>query len=240
MIDRDAWPYRMKDLSSLTGLPRQAIHFYIQQGLVPEGHKTGRNMAYYGEEHVARIKLVRQLQHERFLPLKAIRAVIDERDDAFSPAQRRLLVDVKERLGHRDAPREGGTRETVDAKALAARAGLEKKDLDEMIAIGLFAATHGPRGRLRIATEDAWMIELFGEVRAAGFTRKLGFPASIMTIYEEAMTQLLDRETKLLTAKLSHLPAERVAAMTAKALPIISSFLARYHDTKVRHFFAAM
>ena len=84
------------------------------------------------------------------------------------------------------------------------------------------------------------MVELFGEVRAAGFTRKLGFPASMMTIYEEAMTQLFERETKLLTEKLSHLPAERVAAMTAKVLPIISTFLARYHDTKVRHFFAAM
>ncbi len=240
MIDRAAWPYRMKDLSSLTGLPRQAIHFYIQQGLVPEGHKTGRNMAYYGEEHVARIKLVRELQHDRFLPLKAIRAVIDERDDAFSPAQRRLLVDVKERLGKHVAPRSDDARETVDAKELAARVGLEKKDLDEMIAIGLFAASPGPRGRLRIARDDAWIVELFGEVRAAGFTRKLGFPASIMTIYEDAMTQLFDRETALLTSKLSHLPADRVASMTAKVLPIISTFLARYHDTKVRHFFAAM
>ena len=40
-----AHPYRMKDLCELTGLPRQVIHFYIQQGLVPPGVKTGRNMA---------------------------------------------------------------------------------------------------------------------------------------------------------------------------------------------------
>ena len=33
--------YRMRDLCSITGLSRQAIHFYIQQGLVPEGTKTG-------------------------------------------------------------------------------------------------------------------------------------------------------------------------------------------------------
>ena len=72
-----AEPYRMKDLCRLTGLPRQVIHFYIQQGLVPEGHKTGRNMAYYGDEHVRRVRLVRTLQHERFLPLKASRALLE-------------------------------------------------------------------------------------------------------------------------------------------------------------------
>lgn len=62
--------YRMRELS---GLPRQAIHFYIQQGLLPEGEKTGRNMAYYSAQHVERLKIIRKLQQERFLPLKAIR-----------------------------------------------------------------------------------------------------------------------------------------------------------------------
>jgi len=96
--DRAAFPYKMKDLCERTGLPRQVIHFYIQQGLVPEGKKTGRNMAYYGEAHVERILLVRRLQHERFLPLKAIRAILEERDEVFSPAQRGFVDEVKARL----------------------------------------------------------------------------------------------------------------------------------------------
>ena len=37
----EAWPYKMRDLCRITGMPRQAIHFYIQQGLVPPGRKTG-------------------------------------------------------------------------------------------------------------------------------------------------------------------------------------------------------
>ena len=32
-----AYPLRMKDLCAETGLPRQAIHFYIQQGLLEPG-----------------------------------------------------------------------------------------------------------------------------------------------------------------------------------------------------------
>ena len=46
-IDRDRYRYKMKDLADATGLDRQGIHFYIQQGLLPPGHKTGRNMAWY-------------------------------------------------------------------------------------------------------------------------------------------------------------------------------------------------
>ena len=64
-VDRGEFPFKMKDLCERTGLERQVIHFYIQQGLLPEGKKTGRNMAYYGEQHVERVKLIRKLQHER-------------------------------------------------------------------------------------------------------------------------------------------------------------------------------
>src|SRR5688500_20290219 len=93
-----ARPFRMRDLCEMTGLSRQAIHFYIQQGLVPEGRKTGRNMAWYGPEHVERLQLVRRLQEERFLPLKAIRALLDGETAPLDPAKRALLPDVGARL----------------------------------------------------------------------------------------------------------------------------------------------
>ena len=94
-VDRAEFPYKMRDLSEQTGLDRQTIHFYIQQGLVPEGQKTGRNMAYYSSAHLDRIRLVRSLAHERFLPLKAIRAVLEGQEEAFSPEQRALMSEVR-------------------------------------------------------------------------------------------------------------------------------------------------
>ena len=55
-LDRERYRYKMKDLADATGLDRQGIHFYIQQGLVPEGYKTSRNMGWYSEAHVERMK----------------------------------------------------------------------------------------------------------------------------------------------------------------------------------------
>ena len=58
-IDRDRYRYKMKDLADATGLDRQGIHFYIQHGLLPPGHKTGRNMAWYTEAHMERLRLIK-------------------------------------------------------------------------------------------------------------------------------------------------------------------------------------
>lgn len=233
------WPYKMADLCRLTGMPRQAIHFYIQQGLVPPGHKTGRNTARYGEQHVDRIRVVKELQADRFMPLKAIRAVLDGRDDEFTPAQRSLLVEVKQRLASTLARAPDDDRR-IDADALLARHGLDRKDLAELERAKVVLVEHGPRAKRFVSAEDVWAFELLGEVRRAGFTRKLGFDAQLFGIYEESVTALVERETRVLAEKLSALPPDRVAAMLEQAMPLVHQFFARFHAKKVRDFFTAL
>ncbi len=232
-------PYRMKDLCELTGLPRQVIHFYIQQGLVPEGKKTGRNMAYYEESHVARIKLIRKLQHERFLPLKAIKAMLDEHEETFSPAQRRLMAEVKDRLKGDARPR-ADRPTTMLAKPLLAAAGVDAKDLAEMVEVGLLVTSEDAHGETLIASDDAWMVENWGQLREAGFTRDLGFSPADLAMFEEAVTTLFKRESEMLATRLSDLRPERLAVMVEASIPIINVFLTRYHETKIRTFFSTL
>ena len=235
----EAWPYKMRDLCRITGMPRQAIHFYIQEGLVPPGRKTGRNTARYGDQHVERIRVVKQLQSERFMPLRAIRAVLDGKDDAFTPEQRGMLLDVKQRLSPSLArPRPKAA--SVDARALLTRHGLDRADLDDLVRARVLEVTPGPRGKLLVAVDDAWVIELYAEVRRAGFTRELGFDATFLRIYERSVAALFEKEKKILTDRLARLPPDRVAPMLEKAIPLVHQFFARYHSKKVRDFFARM
>ena len=46
------------------------VRHYLREGLLPEPVKTSRNMAYYLPQFVARIRLIKQLQEERFMPLR--------------------------------------------------------------------------------------------------------------------------------------------------------------------------
>ncbi len=240
VVDRSEFPYRMKDLCDRTGLPRQAIHFYIQQGLVPEGEKTGRNMAYYGEAHLERLKLIRQLQHERFLPLRAIRAVLDEEDDGFTQPQRRFFLDVKRRLGPvYGASGSGETDALVPLHPLLLRAGVTRADAEELARLGVLNITK-KKGRQHIAKEDAWMIELWGELRASGFTKALGFVPEDVTLFAEALETIFAKERAMLRGRLAHLPPAEVARMVESAVPLLNQFMARYHESLIRKFFASI
>lgn len=231
------WSLRMKDLCDLTGLPRQAIHFYIQQGLLPAGHKTGRNMAFYGEEHVERLKLIRKLQHERFLPLKAIKALLDDQDMAFSAAQRPFLLGVKQRLD--TLGREDDERATLADEVLA-RLGLPRSDLDRMIEIGILGARTDEHGRVVIAEKDVWILQGWAEIQRLGFATELGIRVDDLALMQEVVQDLFNREATLLASRIDRLPPERAAEMIEKALPIVHSLLNGFHTAKIRDFFASL
>lgn len=235
-VDRQRWPYRMKDLCDRTGLDRQTIHFYISKGLVPEGHKTSANMAYYGEEHLERLQLVLELKNQRFLPLEAIRAVLDGDEGRFTPEQRTLLVEVKDRVA--DVLHSGrGPATTVPVAPLLEQLEVSRKDLRELEELGLLG-TVKIRGALHVPADDVWVLELWGGLRGAGFREELGFGIADLQIFVEAITAVFEREILEFTPKLSVLPADQVAELLRRGLPLINSFLARYHQAKARHFFA--
>jgi DNA-binding transcriptional MerR regulator len=69
-------PMRISELAAKTGIPKETIHFYLREGLLPKPRKTRRNMAFYDQAHVDRLELIRRLQNERYLPLEVIRRVL--------------------------------------------------------------------------------------------------------------------------------------------------------------------
>jgi DNA-binding transcriptional MerR regulator len=231
-------PYRMKDLCAQTGLQRQAVHFYIQQGLLPEGEKTGRNMAYYNQAHVERLRLIRRLQEEHFLPLKAIRAVLDayEDDAAWSPGQRQFIEAVKQRLAASLGP--GPTDRTpLPVAPLLARLGLSRQDFDEMCDTGLIAVAQ--ESGVEVTRQgDVWLLELYAELRRLGFSRELGFVPRDLGQVDGVVSTLFRKEKALITQRLSHLDAQAVATLVEQALPYMNTLLVRLHEAKLRNFIA--
>jgi DNA-binding transcriptional MerR regulator len=71
---------KMKELTVATGLPKSTIHYYAQEGLLPEPTKTSPNMAYYHPSCVERLLFIKEIQAERNLPLRAIKRLLKEKD----------------------------------------------------------------------------------------------------------------------------------------------------------------
>jgi len=238
-IEPDPYPYRMKDLCELTGLGRQAIHFYIQRGLLPRGHKTGRNMAWYGEEHLDRLKLIKKLQHERFLPLKAIKAILDDQQSAFDQRQRSFLLGVKQHLAQGLAAGTEAPGEPAPVDELLGRLALPREDFDRMVELELIGVREED-GREVIAQDDVWLLESWAEVQRLGFVRELGFSVDDVLLYDEVVTELFQREAQMLAARIPDVPPERAAEMIEKVLPVVHSFVTGLHRAKIRNFLASI
>jgi DNA-binding transcriptional MerR regulator len=239
-VSEDRHPYRMKDLCELTGLGRQAIHFYIQRGLLPPGHKTGRNMAYYGEEHLERLRTIKKLQHERFLPLKAIKAILDDQQSAFEPSQRTFLLGVKQHLAGSLAAGTDRPGETVKVKALSKRLDLPESTFARMVELELIGSQIDGDGDAVIAAEDAWLLETWAEVQRLGFVEKLGFSVDDILVYDEIVQQLFQREAQLLGSRIPELPPEQVAEMIERVLPLVHGLVTGLHRAKIRNFLASL
>jgi DNA-binding transcriptional MerR regulator len=68
---------RAGELARLAGVSLPTIKHYVNEGLLPKPLKTGRTMAYYDRSCVDRIKQIKKLQKEKFLPLDVIKRVLD-------------------------------------------------------------------------------------------------------------------------------------------------------------------
>ena len=71
--------YSLRDLADVAGVTPRTVRYYIGQGLLPAPGGAGP-AARYGEGHLVRLRLVRQLQRQH-LPLAEIRARLSGLDD---------------------------------------------------------------------------------------------------------------------------------------------------------------
>lgn len=70
--------YSLPELATATGVTARTVRYYISEGLLPSPGSGPQ--ARYGGDHVARIRLIRQLQRDH-LPLAEIRRRLGELSD---------------------------------------------------------------------------------------------------------------------------------------------------------------
>lgn len=72
---------RVGELSRRSGVSVPSIKYYLREGLLPAGERTGPNQASYGDEHLRRLRLIRALIDVGGLSVAATRAVLGAVDD---------------------------------------------------------------------------------------------------------------------------------------------------------------
>lgn len=208
---------RMRELAEASGVPSPTIKHYLREGLLPEPVKTSRNMAYYPPEFVDRIKLIKRLQEERFLPLKAIKNVLDE-----DPDRAEAMLELGDQILDRAL---AGERSRTSAAEVRKRYGVPKEVLDRLAELEVL--TPNSRG---YSPSDVTIIEAISRFRAGGYDEQIGFTVYDTLRYKAALEELVRQEVDVVMERLAgEVPPERVVEMLEAGAQPLKDLIAALH-----------
>ena len=224
---------RMSELAALTEVRPAAIKFYIKEGLLPAPVKTSRNMAYYDESFVEKIRLIKQLQSQHYLPLRVIKDLLARTGGSATLDETRALMDLKGSLAER-LPAE--SREPLTEDEVMRRLNTYDEELDSLRRMGLV----NPRevnGIRMYDAEDQEFLELLENNRRLGFKSEIGFQVKDLELYLAILEILATEEVKLLVSrtatKLSMEEIRRLAERGIRDFGPLLMFLRRKMILKV-------
>jgi DNA-binding transcriptional MerR regulator len=183
---------KMSELAERSGVSAATIKHWLREGLLPEPVRTSRNMAYYPPEFVERIRVIKRLQEERFMPLKVIKGLLDS-----DPARLERVVELEDRIIDRAVAADASETRVPRAAAVEAY-GVPRNVLERLEELDVLS----PSGRGYDA-DDVAIIEAISRFRAGGYDEAIGFTVYDTLRYRAALQPLVEEEVRVVLERLS-------------------------------------
>jgi DNA-binding transcriptional MerR regulator len=213
---------KMSELAERSGVSAGTIKHYLREGLLGNGgevKRTSRNMAYYPEDFVERVRLIKRLQEERFMPLRVIRQVMDR-----DPEQAARLIELEDRIIEK-AIKAGETGRVSRAKIRAAY-DVPRNVLDRLEELGIL--TPNARG---YDADDVAIIEAISRFRAGGYEEAIGFTVYDTLRYRDALRPLVEEEVRVLLDRLvDQVEVERAVEIIASGAEPLRDLIGAMHS----------
>jgi DNA-binding transcriptional MerR regulator len=223
----------MKDLVAHTGLSRDTIHYYLGQGLLPPPVAKSRNMAWYGPEHLDRLAAIKRLQEQRFLPLKAIRAILNDSDDqAFSDGQKKLLKGLKSEYSRRFS---GYVAPRLRARELPVVERVGRDVVEQLGRRGVIEVVR-EGGELMISREDADVLEGLAEISAAMQRPEGSWQPEDMEMLNRVAKTLFEAEVAIFADRFNDVGPNDLWDVANAIVPVINRLFGILHEKHIRHF----
>jgi DNA-binding transcriptional MerR regulator len=218
---------RIKQLSEETGVPKGTIQYYVKEGLIPRPIKTSANMGYYTQEHINAIRIVKELQSKRFLPLSIIKQMISWEDGGMSMDEIKTLVEMDGQLFKN--MKEILPTKDLTAKQLIDKTGISQEDIDDLEELGLLSPTRKGK-RVYYNEDDIRFLECGIKLRELGFSDDLGFDMKVFKLHKEMIENLVAEEAKYLLDRLAGKEeTENIIRLIEQATPLINTMMGLIH-----------
>lgn len=209
---------RIGQMAKKAGVSAPTIKHYVNEGLLPAPVKTSRNMAYYDASCIERIKQIKRLQKEKFLPLDVIKRIIDSGEAIDEETQMGSAI-----LKAHQIPPEA---ESIRESQIEKRTGYPLEQIHQLEAEGLITP-EVIKGEKIYDAVDCQIIELM-QVRESVGVR---FDYSIQTIraYRDAIRQAVEKDISLFAMNMvGDISTEKAIKMMTEADQTLNTFMVLY------------
>jgi DNA-binding transcriptional MerR regulator len=180
-------------------------------------------MAYYTQLHIDAIRLVKELQSKRFLPLSVIKKILKNKKNGLSVDEIRTIAEMDGKLF-------GNLQESLEIKKatekqLAQRTGVELNDIKALEKMGILNPVK--KGKQKYFDEDdIRFMECWEKLREIGFSKELGFIAETLKPHRELMERLVEEETKImLNRTLGKITVDEMVKMVEEGTMVLNTMI---------------
>jgi DNA-binding transcriptional MerR regulator len=217
---------KMSELAARSGVSAGTIKHYLREGLLDDGGevvRTSRNMAWYPAAFVERIRLIKRLQEERFMPLRVIKDVMDD-----DPSRAAALLELEDRIRERAVAADENGR--VDADETERRYEVPRNVLDRLGDLGVLTPATGGYD-----ADDLRIIAAIARFRAGGYDERLGFTVFDTLRYREALAPLVQEEVRTLLDRLAgEVDVDRAVEIIASGAEPLRELIGAVHSKMLR------
>ena len=212
---------KISELAERSGVSAATIKHYLREGLLGDQEdvlRTSRNMAYYPAHFVDRVRLIKRLQEDRFMPLRVIGLLLGS-----DPERAIALIELEDRILERaiqarETERISRTRvrETYDVPANV---------LERLEELGIL----NPNSRGYDA-DDVAIIEAISRFRAGGYEEAIGFTVYDTLRYRKALEPLVEEEVAVLLSRLGAVEVDRAVEIISSGAEPLRELIGAMHS----------
>lgn len=175
--------HTIDELAHLAGMPSRTIRFYNTQGMLPPPIMHGR-VAYYNQEHLLVLSLIKELKEQQQLPLESIKQLLEVR---AKHGDVQMNLALKQRLLR---PLTSNAQEVrLSQRALMQQTGASEARIDELVSLGLlFPVKADDDAEPFFTGDDILLLQIYERLEY------LGLPVALPSLIRFQMRQLVRSE----------------------------------------------
>ncbi len=171
---------RIDDLARIADMPSRTIRFYNTQGLLPPPIMRGRT-AYYNQEHLLVLGIIRELREQYHLPLETIKKLLEIR---AQQGDMQMSLTLKQR----SLRAFGGQQVWMTKEEVLRQSGASDQYLDTLLQQDLLFPTTNEKGTQLFTGDDLLLINIYTNLE------KLGLPLALPALMRFQLRQLVRSE----------------------------------------------